>query len=95
MTFWVRAAGPAAFSLLLAASCGGNAVGADSGDTAHEDGGGDGGGEVGDVEDGEPLLPPVEDEPVCGNGVLDPGEECDDRNRVNGDGCDWLCRLGE
>ncbi|MBN1773180.1 MAG: hypothetical protein JXB32_18080 [Deltaproteobacteria bacterium] len=32
---------------------------------------------------------------VCGDGVLDPGEECDDMNRGNGDGCDWLCRLGD
>jgi cysteine-rich repeat protein len=27
--------------------------------------------------------------------VLDPGEECDDWNRLDGDGCDWLCRLGD
>jgi cysteine-rich repeat protein len=27
----------------------------------------------------------------CGNGVLDPGEECDDGNRLNGDGCDDQC----
>lgn len=39
-----------------------------------------------------PSLPYV---PQCGNGVLDPGEECDDRNRLNGDGCDWLCRIGD
>ena len=31
----------------------------------------------------------------CGDGVLDPGEECDDGNRMNGDGCDWSCRLGD
>lgn len=33
--------------------------------------------------------------PACGDGRLDPGEECDDRNRMNGDGCDWLCREGD
>ncbi len=27
----------------------------------------------------------------CGNGELDPGEECDDGNRLNGDGCDDQC----
>jgi cysteine-rich repeat protein len=27
----------------------------------------------------------------CGNGVLGPGEECDDNNRANGDGCDANC----
>ena len=26
-------------------------------------------------------------EPVCGNGVLEPGEQCDDGNVVDGDGC--------
>jgi cysteine-rich repeat protein len=27
----------------------------------------------------------------CGNGVLDPGEDCDDGNRLNLDGCDSTC----
>jgi len=27
----------------------------------------------------------------CGNGVLDPGEQCDDGNRTNGDGCSAVC----
>ncbi|MBI5486805.1 MAG: hypothetical protein HY905_05705 [Deltaproteobacteria bacterium] len=38
------------------------------------------------------ILPTA---PACGDGVLDPGEECDDWNRMNDDGCDWLCRLGD
>jgi len=29
----------------------------------------------------------------CGDGILDPGEECDDGNNVNGDGCDENCRI--
>ena len=29
----------------------------------------------------------------CGDSVLDPGEVCDDGNRVDGDGCDNNCRL--
>ena len=29
----------------------------------------------------------------CGNGVLDPGEWCDDGNRFSGDGCNALCQL--
>jgi cysteine-rich repeat protein len=35
--------------------------------------------------------------PVCGNGRLDEagGETCDDRNAVDGDGCDNQCQLGE
>jgi cysteine-rich repeat protein len=30
--------------------------------------------------------------PNCGNGALDPGEQCDDGNRYNLDGCDSACR---
>ena len=30
-------------------------------------------------------------ESTCGNGRLDPGEECDDGNLVDGDGCTRLC----
>ena len=29
--------------------------------------------------------------PACGNGVLDPGEDCDDGNRFDHDGCRWHC----
>jgi cysteine-rich repeat protein len=28
---------------------------------------------------------------LCGNGFLDPGEECDDGNNMDGDGCDGDC----
>jgi cysteine-rich repeat protein len=31
--------------------------------------------------------------PGCGNGTLEPGEECDDNNLRDGDGCNHLCRL--
>jgi len=31
--------------------------------------------------------------PVCGNGKLEPGEECDDGNLVNGDGCSSSCKI--
>jgi cysteine-rich repeat protein len=44
---------------------------------------GDGGREV-------VILPP----PLCGDHVVDPGEECDDGNRKNGDDCTWDCLLG-
>ncbi len=30
---------------------------------------------------------------VCGNGINEPGEQCDDGNRSNADGCDNTCRL--
>ena len=29
----------------------------------------------------------------CGNGILDPNEQCDDGNTVSGDGCNALCQL--
>jgi len=31
--------------------------------------------------------------PNCGNGVLDPGEECDDGNTIDGDGCSATCQF--
>jgi uncharacterized repeat protein (TIGR01451 family) len=31
--------------------------------------------------------------PVCGDGHLDPGEECDDGNTQNGDGCSSQCEI--
>ena len=31
---------------------------------------------------------------LCGNGKLDPGEECDDGNTVDGDGCMSDCKYG-
>jgi cysteine-rich repeat protein len=49
----------------------------------------DAGPDWGDPDFGE--LPPAS----CGNGTVEPGEECDDGNRMNGDGCDWACRLGD
>jgi cysteine-rich repeat protein len=30
--------------------------------------------------------------PVCGNGVVEAGEQCDDGNTVNGDGCSSTCQ---
>ncbi|MBY0276059.1 hypothetical protein K2Z84_11995 [Candidatus Binatia bacterium] len=30
---------------------------------------------------------------TCGDGILDPGEACDDHNVVNGDGCDANCTV--
>jgi cysteine-rich repeat protein len=47
----------------------------------------------------DPLVPPGGPEngicrtdlPTCGNGILDPGEVCDDGNQVSGDGCRADC----
>ena len=30
---------------------------------------------------------------MCGNGVLDPGEQCDDGNKTAGDGCSAICQI--
>jgi len=35
-----------------------------------------------------PMPPPT---PTCGDGVVDPGEQCDDGNTVDGDGCSKSC----
>jgi cysteine-rich repeat protein len=40
-----------------------------------------------------PALAPDLANPNCGNGMLDPGEECDDGNVIPGDGCDASCRV--
>jgi len=34
-------------------------------------------------------------EPFCGDGNIDPGEECDDGNTSNGDGCSAVCTIEE
>lgn len=31
--------------------------------------------------------------PACGDGIVDPGEECDDGNVASGDGCSATCRV--
>jgi cysteine-rich repeat protein len=36
----------------------------------------------------DPSLPAC---PLCANGVLDPGETCDDGNTISGDGCTTTC----
>ena len=31
--------------------------------------------------------------PVCGNGIIEVAEGCDDRNLINGDGCNTFCNI--
>jgi cysteine-rich repeat protein len=59
-------------------------------DAGRPDGEESGAGDV--VDDAWPVPPDVP--ATCGNGVVDPGEECDDGNRMNGDECDWACHSG-
>src|SRR5262249_35967116 len=35
---------------------------------------------------------PPPDEGVCGDGSVDPGEQCDDGNTISGDGCSATCQ---
>ncbi len=42
-------------------------------------------------ETGSPVVP--EDPETCGNGMIDAGEECDDGNQIDADGCQHDCRL--
>ncbi|NOY90134.1 MAG: DUF4215 domain-containing protein [Deltaproteobacteria bacterium] len=38
------------------------------------------------------VLPDAGPAPVCGDSRLDPGEQCDDGNTTDGDGCSGACR---
>jgi cysteine-rich repeat protein len=40
-----------------------------------------------------PDLAPDLRKSICGSGVLDPGEECDDGNVEKGDGCSAVCQV--
>jgi cysteine-rich repeat protein len=42
-----------------------------------------------EVSEPPPPVPPQ----LCGNGIVDPGETCDDGNRLSGDGCNPLCQI--
>ena len=85
-TFWL----PVALVMALAA-CGGETTasntssGSATGGSAASGGAGGGGRATGGT--GVGGLPP----PVCGNGVLEEGEECDDGGTVDGDTCESNC----
>jgi cysteine-rich repeat protein len=49
------------------------------------------GGETG--TDGNRLEIPMIITVACSDGVVGPGEQCDDRNRSDGDGCTWNCQI--
>ena len=40
---------------------------------------------------GKITPPPALLVPLCGNGILENGEECDDGNTIDGDGCSSIC----
>ncbi|MCK5283627.1 MAG: DUF4215 domain-containing protein, partial [Nanoarchaeota archaeon] len=39
------------------------------------------------------IIESAEPEPYCGDSNLDTGEECDDGNNANGDGCSSICQI--
>ena len=54
----------------------------------------DGDGKIDSPEDPECFIPEWESESrVCGNGLLETNEECDDGNRISNDGCESTCTL--
>lgn len=59
----------------------------DSGGTTPPPGGGGGG------AGGRPPEDDPDPDPVCGNGTLETGEQCDDGNTISGDGCSATCDI--
>ncbi len=59
--------------------------------------GGTGGATVVDAGSGSDarreIITVTEPPEHCGNGFLEPVEECDDSNRTQGDGCSFLCQI--
>lgn len=57
-------------------------------------------GDMGELPPDEPFEPDPDQDaslpgplPVCGNGIVEQDEDCDDANEVESDGCDAQCRL--
>ena len=48
---------------------------------------------IGEPSDIITIDPLKEREPVCGNGIIERPETCDDGNTRNGDGCSSLCQI--
>jgi len=46
-----------------------------------------------DCADTDCASDPACGSPMCGNGIVEAGEECDDGNSVNGDGCSSTCLI--
>ena len=39
------------------------------------------------------LIVEIKDPPQCGNGIIESGEQCDDEDTQNGDGCSQTCQI--
>jgi len=75
---------------VLAIGCGVRSLDPDAGR-------GGGGGSVTPIDAGWDVIisEPIEiiERAYCGDGILDPGEACDDHNKTSGDGCSVLCQV--
>jgi cysteine-rich repeat protein len=51
--------------------------------------------DAGSGADARPDIPTIQPSGrnLCGNGVFDPGEQCDDGNKMAGDGCTAICQV--
>ena len=90
--FWLRLM---PVLLAVAIACGPRSLDPDAGTGIIQTGnGGAAGGSTGST-DARPEIPTIiTTEPtLCGNGRLDPAEECDDANKVQGDGCSAICQI--
>jgi cysteine-rich repeat protein len=100
----LRSAGLVCMLATLTAACGDDAA-SDSDPGAGRDGGPDGGGQAGSGGKDDGGKRDAGDPPsdggatpdasgpasVCGDGVVEGGEDCDDENEEDGDGCDGAC----
>ncbi|HMF40819.1 MAG TPA: DUF4215 domain-containing protein, partial [Polyangia bacterium] len=83
----------AALFFFAIGGCAGVKQGGTVGDGGGTSGGPGSGGSIG--TDAHPEIPTIEvgDPTKCGNGVQDPGEQCDDGNTKAGDGCSAICQI--
>ena len=61
----------------------------DAGNNSGNNGRNNGNNNSGSVDDDDNLVASA---PICGNGLIEEPEECDDRNRRDNDGCSSTCR---
>src|SRR5438105_1380810 len=80
--------------LMAGAGCAGVKPTATTGTGGSGNGSGSGtGGNGNHPFDGGSIDLPTTITMTCGNGMLDPGEACDDHNAIGGDGCSKICQI--
>ena len=86
---------PVLLGLVVGTGCAGVKPGASTGGGGSGAGNGKGGNNGGGNHpfDGGSVESPGTITTTCGNGMLDPGEACDDHNAIGGDGCSRICQI--